>query len=68
MKVEYSHKGLERAVIGFNIVAALVVIATFVCLFGFYESLLPKQFLYNTQLLLLFVFIAEKLGGLADVA
>jgi hypothetical protein len=66
MKVEYSHKGLERVVIGFNIVAALVVIATFVCLFGFYEPLLPKQFLYNTQLLLLLVFIAEKLVRLLN--
>ena len=61
MKVEYSHKGLERAVIVLNVVAALVVIATFVCLFGFYEPQLPKRLLYSTQLVLLFVFIAEKL-------
>ncbi|MHC4124307.1 MAG: potassium transporter TrkG [Planctomycetota bacterium] len=60
MKLAYKNEKLEKVLIGVNVVAAAIVTASFVALFGFYEPLLQKQFLYSAQFLLLFVFITEK--------
>ncbi len=43
-----------------NALAAAVVAASFVCLFGFDKPLLPEAFLFTVQFILLFVFIVEK--------
>jgi trk system potassium uptake protein TrkH len=53
---------LERILIFVNVVTAAAVVATFVALFGFKTPLLPQQerFFYALQILLLCVFIAEK--------
>ncbi|HLB75109.1 MAG TPA: potassium transporter TrkG [Sedimentisphaerales bacterium] len=53
---------MERTLIGVNILAAAMVTATFVLLFGFHEAFWPKQerILYALQVVLLFIFIAEK--------
>ena len=61
MWINYKNKGLERILIGVNVVTAMVVAATFVMLFGFYEPLLPKDILYTTQVVLLCIFIVEKI-------
>jgi len=44
------------------------VAATYVCLFGFDEPLLRAQILYIVQVVLLFVFIAEKIVRLFNVS
>ncbi len=61
MLIKYQNKGLERFLIAVNALAAAVVAASFVCLFGFYKPLLPQAFLFTIQFVLLFVFIGEKL-------
>jgi len=62
MQLHYKNGRLERTLIGVNTLAAAVVTATFVLLFGFYEPFWPKQeqILYTLQVVLLFIFIAEK--------
>ncbi len=60
MLIKYQNKGLERFLIVVNALAAAVVAASFVCLFGFYEPLLSETFLFTVQFILLFVFIGEK--------
>ena len=62
MELHYKNGRLERTLIGVNTLAAAVVTATFVLLFGFYEPFWPKQeqVLYALQVVLLFIFIAEK--------
>lgn len=69
MQVTYKNNRAERVLIGINILTAALVVATFVMLFGgFKKPLLPyvrnlhKQevILYAVQVVLLCVFIAEK--------
>jgi trk system potassium uptake protein TrkH len=60
MQIIYKDKPLERVLIGANVLAAAVVVATFVMLFGFQEPLLRAWILYTVQVILLGVFIAEK--------
>ena len=60
MKIIYKNKPLERVLIGANVLAAAVVVASFVLLFGFHEPLLQAWFLYTIQVILLCVFVAEK--------
>jgi trk system potassium uptake protein TrkH len=60
MKIIYKNKPLERVLIGANVLAAAVVVASFVLLFGFREPLLRTWFLYTIQVILLSVFVAEK--------
>ena len=61
MKIHFKNKRLERVLIGVNVLAAVVVTASFALLFGFDEPLLPMGFLYIVQTVLLCVFIIEKL-------
>jgi len=67
MRVVYKNKQLERILIGVNVLTAAVVVAVYVCLFGFYKPLLPQQLLYFVQVILLCVFIAEKIIRLFNV-
>jgi trk system potassium uptake protein TrkH len=61
MQIVYKNKPLERVLIGANALAAAVVVASFVLLFGFDEPLLQAWFLYTVQVILLSVFVAEKI-------
>jgi trk system potassium uptake protein TrkH len=60
MKVTYRNKRLENYLIAANILAAALVAATFVMLFGFYEPVLPRGVLYAAQVVLLLFFVGEK--------
>jgi trk system potassium uptake protein TrkH len=60
MQITYKNKPLERVLIGANALAAAVVVASFVMLFGFHEPLLRAWILYTVQVILLCVFVAEK--------
>ena len=60
MLIKYKNRKLERILIAVNIVTAAMVTATFVCLFGFDEPLLPQRYLFAAQYILLFIFIADK--------
>jgi trk system potassium uptake protein TrkH len=59
MQVSGQNKKLEYCLIGLNVLASAVVVATFVMLFGLEKPLLPASFLYLVQILLLFVFIGS---------
>jgi trk system potassium uptake protein TrkH len=69
MRITCKNNRLERALIGSNVLTAALVVATFVMLFGgFKKPLLPyvrslhrqEVILYAVQVVLFFVFIAEK--------
>ncbi len=60
MRIEFKNKPLERSLIVLNGIAAALVAATFVCLFGFEDPLLLKHLLYGAQYALLGFFILEK--------
>ncbi len=61
MQIIYKNKSLERILIGANALAAAVVVASFVLLFGFHEPLLRAWILYTIQVALLCVLIADKI-------
>ncbi len=62
MRIEYKNKRLERILIAVNALTSGMVAATFVILFGgFEEPLLPNYVLYSLQVVLLCVFVAEKI-------
>lgn len=61
MQMLYKNKRLEKVLIGINALAAAAVAASFVMLFGFDKPLLPAEILYTVQVVLLFIFIAEKI-------
>jgi len=60
MRIVYKNKRLEKTLIGVNALTAAVVAASFVMLFGFDKPLLPVPILYGVQVVLLCVFITEK--------
>lgn len=68
MQILYKNKRLEKVLIGINALAAAVVAASFVALFGFDKPLLPEKFLYDVQVTLLCVFVAEKIIRLFNAA
>ncbi len=61
MQIHYKNNRLEKVLIGVNVLAAAVVVATFVWLFGFDRPIFPARILYAVQATLLFVFVVEKL-------
>ena len=61
MKLSYKNKTLEHSVIGVNFVAMAMVIATFVMLYGFDRPVLPAALLHSVQMVMVFVFLAEKM-------
>ncbi|HUU18388.1 MAG TPA: potassium transporter TrkG [Sedimentisphaerales bacterium] len=67
MRIEYKNKRVERILITVNALTAGTVAATFVILFGgFKEPLLPNFVLYSLQVILLCVFVAEKIIRLSN--
>ena len=60
MKIHYKKIVLERIVAVITLLAAAVVAATFVLLYGFDELLVPARLLYIIQVGALFVFLGEK--------
>jgi trk system potassium uptake protein TrkH len=68
MQIIYKNKPLERVLIGANALTAAVVVASFVLLFGFDEPLLQAWFLYTVQVVLLSVFVAEKIIRMFNAA
>ena len=68
MQITYKNKLLERVLIGANALAAAVVVASFVLLFGFPEPLLQAWFLYTVQVVLLSIFVAEKVIRMFNAA
>jgi len=61
MQIHCKNKRLERTLIGVNALAAALVVASFVLLFGFDRPLLPTWILYTVQVILLCVFVGEKI-------
>ncbi len=67
MRIEYKNKRMERVLIAVNALTSAMVAATFVILFGgFKEPLLPEVILYTIQVVLLCVFVAEKIIRLSN--
>ena len=67
MRIAYKNKRLERVLIGVNALTSVMVAASFVMLFGgFKEPLLPNFVLYSLQVVLLCVFVAEKIIRLSN--
>jgi trk system potassium uptake protein TrkH len=60
MRLDYKNNRLEWVLIGVNVLTAAMVAATFVLLFGFDKPQLPAWILHLLQVLLLCVFVAEK--------
>ncbi len=60
MQVGYKNPGLERTLVSLNVVACVLVIATFVALFGFYTPLAQPEILFAVQGVLLGFFFVEK--------
>ena len=67
MRIVYKNKRLEKILIGVNALTAAVVAASFVMLFGFDKPLVPAPILYGVQVVLLCVFITEKILRLFNV-
>ena len=68
MQISYKNKRLEKVLIGITALTAAVVAASYACLFGFDKPLLPARILYTAQVVLLCVFIAEKIIRLFNAA
>ena len=60
MQVTYKNKRLEYWLIGSSMLAAALVVGTFLALFGFRQPLLPDRILYGVQIALLCFFMFEK--------
>jgi trk system potassium uptake protein TrkH len=60
MKMTYKNNRLERVLIAVKAVISVMVVASFVILFGFYEPLLPVRILFAIQVGMLFIFLAGK--------
>ena len=62
MRIEYKDKRLENILIAVNALTSALVTASFVLLFGGFEKdLLPEVVLYTIQVVLLFIFVVEKI-------
>ncbi len=62
MRVDYKNKRLERVLIGVNALTSAMVAASFVLLFGGFEELSSlKVILYTIQVVLLCIFVVEKI-------
>src|SRR4030067_581342 len=61
MQIGYKNPGLEKTLISLNVAAGVMVVATFIALFGFYEPLAQPEILYAIQGGLLGFFFVEKI-------
>lgn len=68
MQLHFKNNRLERLLIVVNLVAAGMVAASFVVLFGFTSPLVSQRILYAVQILLLGVFIGEKIVRFLNAA
>ncbi len=67
MRIEYKNKRMERVLIAVNALTSAMVAASFVMLFGgFKEPLLPEVILYTIQVVLLCIFVVEKIIRLSN--
>ena len=67
MRIEYKDKRLENILIAVNALTSALVVASFVLLFGgFKEELLPEVILYTIQVVLLSIFVLEKIIRLSN--
>ena len=57
MQVSYKNKHLEHWLIGTSVLAAVLVVGTFLALFGFDDPLLSARILYGAQIGLLCFFV-----------
>ncbi len=60
MKIAYKNNTLERTLVGVKTVTSMMVVASFVLLFGFYEPPVREAIIYSVQIVLLFVFLIGK--------
>ncbi len=69
MRIEYKNKRMERVLIAVNALTSAMVVASFVMLFGgFKEGLPPEVLLYTIQVILLCIFVVEKIIRLSNSA
>jgi len=61
MQINYKNKRLEKVLISISALTSAVVVASFVLLFGFDRPLLPAWILYTVQVILLCIFVADKI-------
>ena len=61
MRIDYKNDRLEWVLIGVNALTAAMVVATFILLFGFNTPLLPAWILHSLQVVLLCIFVLEKI-------
>lgn len=61
MRIAYKNKKLEKILIVIKAFTSVMVVASFIALFGFDEPLFPVKILFKIQIGLLFVFIAGKI-------
>lgn len=61
MRIDYKNDRLEWVLIGVNSLTAAMVVATFILLFGFNTPLLPAWILHSLQVVLLCIFVVEKI-------
>ncbi|MHC4076436.1 MAG: hypothetical protein ACYSRZ_08510, partial [Planctomycetota bacterium] len=67
MRIEYKNKRFENILITINALTSAMVVASFVLLFGGFEKeLLPDVILYSIQVVLLCIFVAEKIIRLSN--
>ena len=67
MRIYYKNKRLENILITVNALTSAMVAASFVMLFGGFKELLPlKVILYTIQVVLLCIFVAEKIIRLSN--
>lgn len=60
MKIAFKNSSLEKTLVGVKAVTSLMVVASFVLLFGFYEPPVREGIIYRVQIVLLFVFLLGK--------
>ena len=61
MKIAYKNNTLERVLMGVKAVTSLMVMASFVLLFGFYEPPVHVEIIFTVQIVLLFIFVGGKI-------
>jgi len=61
MRIDYKDNRLERVTIGANALTCAMVVATFILLFGFDKPLLSAWMLHTFQVMLLCIFVLEKI-------
>ena len=67
MRIEYKNKRMERVLIAVNALTSAMVAASFVILFGgFKEQWPPEVVLYTIQVVLLCIFVVEKIIRLSN--